>query len=107
MNLHEKLAAVVRRENEQGELPDFIVPVLLRIAADPDSCRQRPELLATLIEQVEEYQTFSEMCCEKNGFGIEDIERTLKKLGIASRDISLPAPATGAAPVAFCGKAPP
>ena len=61
MDLHEKLAGAVCRENEQGELPDFIVPVLLRIAENPQTCRNRPDLLTTLIEQVEGYQTFSEM----------------------------------------------
>ncbi len=80
MDLHEKLACAVHRENEQGELPDFIVPVLLRITQNPQTCRNCPDLLTTLIQQVEGYQTFSEMCCEKIGFGLEDIERTLQKI---------------------------
>jgi len=84
VNLFERLAAVVRRQNETGELPDFIVPLLLRVAENPGSYAGREELVASLLEAVEEYQTYSDVCCEKIGFSLEDIRRALDGLRIDS-----------------------
>ncbi len=82
MDLFERLAAAVRRQNAEGDLPDFIVPLLLRVSDDPTAHAGREELVATLLEEVEEYQTYSNVCCEKVGFSLEDIRRTLDALGI-------------------------
>ena len=84
MNLFERLAEATRRQNAEGELPDFLVPLLLKVAGDPAALGGREELVAELLLAVEEYQTYSNVCCEKIGFGLEDIHRTLDKLRTGS-----------------------
>lgn len=61
MELFERLAEVTRRQKQEGELPDFVVPLLL--------------------QEVEEYETYSNVCCKKIGFSLEDIHRTHDRLG--------------------------
>ena len=82
MDLFAQLAEAVRRQNLEGELPDFIVPLLLRVAENPAEFADRQEHVATLLKYVEDYQTWSEMCCEKVGYSLEDIHRTLDKLKV-------------------------
>ncbi|MDH3999012.1 MAG: hypothetical protein OET90_09275 [Desulfuromonadales bacterium] len=83
MDVFSHLAKVTRRENEQGELPDFIVPLLLKVAENPDDFAGREDLVAELAMRVEQYETWSEMCCEKQGFSLEDIHRTLDRLKVS------------------------
>ena len=82
MTLFERLEEAVIRQNREGELPDFVVPLLLQVAGDPARFQGREPLVEELLEQVEEYQTWSEMCCEKIGFSLEDIHRTLDRLRV-------------------------
>jgi hypothetical protein len=82
MDIFVRLSDAVRRQNAEGELPDFIVPILLRVAENPTRFIGREDLVSTLLEYVEEYQTYSNVCCEKIGFSLEDIHRTLDKLRV-------------------------
>ncbi len=82
MDVFEQLAVTVRQQNLEGELPDFIVPLLMKVAGNPAEYAGREELIATLVQYVGEYQTWSEMCCEKIGFGLEDIHRVLDRLKV-------------------------
>lgn len=82
MDVFERLAQAVRQQNAEGELPDFITPLLLRIAENRAEFADREELVAILLKYVEEYQTWSEMCCEKVGYSLEDIHRTLDKMKV-------------------------
>jgi hypothetical protein len=82
MDIFVRLATVVRRENTEGDLPDFIVPLLLRVAEHPADFAGREELVAELLLRVEQYETWSELCCEKQGFSLEDIHRTLDRLKV-------------------------
>ena len=82
MNLFEQLAEAVRRQNTEGDLPDFITPLLLHVANNPAQFADREEHVATLLKYVLEYETWSEMCCEKVGYSLEDINRTLDKMKV-------------------------
>lgn len=82
MSVFRQLAEVVVRQNRDGELPDFIVPLLLRVAENPAEFADREELVATLVKYVGEYETWSEMCCEKVGYSLEDINRTLDRMKV-------------------------
>lgn len=82
MDIFARLAEVVRRENTEGDLPDFIVPLLMRVADNPDKFSGHEELITELVMRVEQYETWSEMCCEKQGFSLEDIHRTLDRLKV-------------------------
>jgi hypothetical protein len=82
MDIFTRLAEVTRRENSEAELPDFIVPLLLKVADNPSMFAGREELVAELVLRVEQYETWSEMCCEKQGFSLEDIHRTLDRLKV-------------------------
>lgn len=82
MDIFAKLAEVTRRENKDGDLPDFIVPLLMKVAENPAEFSGREELIEQLVMRVEQYETWSEMCCEKQGFSLEDIHRTLDRLKV-------------------------
>jgi hypothetical protein len=82
MDVFQQLARAVRQQNAEGELPDFITPLLLRVAESPAEFADREELVARLLKYVEEYQTWSEMCCEKVGYSLEDIHRTLDQMKV-------------------------
>ena len=82
MDIFTRLAEVTRRENREGDLPDFIVPLLIKVAENPSGFAGREELVAELVMRVEQYETWSEMCCEKQGFSLEDIHRTLDRLKV-------------------------
>lgn len=83
MDIFARLAAATRKQNAEGELPDFIVPLLLKVAEQPAEFAGHEELVALLLQEVEEYETFSNVCCEKIGFSLEDIHRTLDKLRVS------------------------
>jgi len=82
MDVFTRLAEVTRRENAEGDLPDFIVPLLIKVADNPAEFSGREELVAELVVRVEQYETWSEMCCEKQGFSLEDIHRILDRLKV-------------------------
>ncbi|MDT8443938.1 MAG: hypothetical protein RQ722_06580 [Desulfuromonadales bacterium] len=82
MDIFARLANTARRGNTEGELPDFIMPLLMKVADNPADFSGREELVAELVMRVEQYETWSEMCCEKQGFSLEDIHRTLDRLKI-------------------------
>lgn len=82
MDIFSKLAEATVRENTAGDLPDFIVPLLMKVAEHPAEFAGREALVAELVMRVEQYETWSEMCCEKQGFSLEDIHRTLDRLKV-------------------------
>ena len=82
MDIFAKLAASTLKENSEGELPDFIVPLLMKVAENPADFADREALVEELVMRVEQYETWSEMCCEKQGFSLEDIHRTLDRLKV-------------------------
>ena len=82
MDIFTKLAASTLKENIEGDLPDFIVPLLMKVAENPADFSGREALIEELVMRVEQYETWSEMCCEKQGFSLEDIHRTLDRLKV-------------------------
>jgi len=82
MDIFAKLAATTIKENAEGDLPDFIVPLLMKVAENPADFTGREALVVELVTRVEQYETWSEMCCEKQGFSLEDIHRTLDRLKV-------------------------
>ena len=82
MDIFAKLAASTLKENSEGDLPDFIVPLLMKVAGNPADFAGREALVEELVMRVEQYETWSEMCCEKQGFSLEDIHRTLDHLKV-------------------------
>lgn len=82
MDLFSRLAETTLRQNQHGELPDFVVPLLLQVARQPEKFAGREGLVELLLQEVEEYDTYSNVCCEKIGFSLEDIHRTLDHLGV-------------------------
>ena len=83
MDLFTRLAEAIRRQHGNGELPDFMLAPLRRVADNPEEFADKAELVAELLERVEQYETYSNVCCEKIGFTLEDLQTTLKRLGVA------------------------
>jgi hypothetical protein len=83
MDLFSRLAAAVKQQHSEGELPDFMLAPLLQVAEHPERFADKTALVEELLEEVEQYETYSNVCCEKIGFSLEDLQRTLKRLGIA------------------------
>ncbi len=82
MNVFSRLAEATRIGNRDGDLPDFVVPLLQKVAANEAAYADRSDLVEELTAAVEQYETFSEMCCEKMGFSLEDIHRILDELQV-------------------------
>jgi hypothetical protein len=83
MTIFEKLALVTQTQSKDGELPDFIVPLLMKVAESPQDFTGREELVAELVERVDDYDPISNYCCEKLGFNLADIHTTLDKLRVS------------------------
>ena len=83
MNVFARLAAETRRQSEEGELPDFVVPLLMQVAENPAGFAGREEVVEKLVQRVAEYETYSNVCCEKIGFSLEDIHTTLDELRVS------------------------
>ncbi len=82
MDIFTRLAAATRQQSEEGELPDFVVPLLRKVSDHPAAFAGREDLVEKLAQAVEEYETYSNVCCEKIGFSLEDIHRLLDHLRV-------------------------
>lgn len=82
MDIFEKLAALILREHQQGELPDYLVEPLQHIASHPEHYRDQIALVEQLHTQLEEFDPYSDCGCFGEGFTVADLITTLKKLGI-------------------------
>lgn len=82
MSVFERLAEAARRENKNGDIPDYIVPHLLKVAQHPEQHRDQEWAVEILLMQVEDYDTYAESGCCKTAFSIEDIYTSLQRLGI-------------------------
>ena len=83
MDTFTRLAKATRRENESGELPDFVVPLLMRVAENPAKFSAQEELVKELVARVEDYDPISNYCCEKIGFNLQDIHTILDRLRVS------------------------
>ena len=83
MDVFTRLEQATRRENEEGELPDFVVPLLLRVAANRDEFSSQEDLVRELADRVEEYDNISNYCCEKIGYNLLDIHAILDRLRVS------------------------
>ncbi len=83
MDEFKRLAHAVKRENSGGELPDFVVPLLMKVADNPDIFRDEIELVRELADRVEEYDPISNYCCEKIGYNLKDIHLILDRLRVS------------------------
>nr|WP_320114909.1 hypothetical protein [uncultured Desulfuromonas sp.] len=82
MKLFEQLAAAIRKEHEQGELPDYLVAPLQRVVENAENHRDQAELVGQLTEQLSELDPYSDCGCFGEGYTVSDLITTLKKLGI-------------------------
>ncbi len=82
MSVFERLAKATLRENQNGEIPDYIVPHLLEVAQHSENYTDREWVVEILLMQVEDYDTYAESGCCKTAFSIEDIYTSLARLGI-------------------------
>jgi len=82
MDVFSRLAEATRREHEQGELPDFVVPLLMVVVNNREKFRGQEELVGELANRVEEYDPISNYCCEKIGYNLKDIHRILDQLRV-------------------------
>ena len=78
-----RLAKAAVRENRDGELPDFIVPLLMKVAENPGDFRGQEDLVKELANRVEDYDNISNYCCEKIGYNLKDIHLILDHLRVS------------------------
>jgi len=78
-----RLAEVTRRESREGELPDFVVPLLMKVAESREEFKGQEHLVRELANRVAEYDTISNYCCEKIGFNLKDIHLILDQLRVS------------------------
>ncbi len=82
MDIFEQLAAAIRKEHEQGELPDYLVAPLQRVVENAEDYRDRAELVGKLTEQLGDLDPYSDCGCFGEGYTVADLITTLKQLGI-------------------------
>lgn len=82
MDPFKRLALAVERENRDGELPDFVVPLLKEVADNPEAYASQIDLVRELANRVEEYDPISNYCCEKIGYNLKDIHLILDRMRI-------------------------
>ena len=82
MNVFDRLAEAALRENQNGEIPDYIVPHLLEVAHNPEHYTDQDWAVEILLMQVEDYDTYAESGCCKTAFSIGDIYISLQRLGV-------------------------
>ena len=83
MDVFTRLEQAIRRESEEGELPYFVVPLLMRVVNNKEEFMDREDLVKELADRVEEYDNISNYCCEKIGFNLKDIHLTLDLLRVS------------------------
>ncbi len=83
MDNFKRLAEATQRENRDGELPDFIVPLLMKVAENPDQFHGQEDLIRELADRVADYDPISNYCCEKIGFNLKDIHLILDRLRVS------------------------
>ncbi len=76
MNKIEKLHNLARLQNRENELPDFLLERILLINEADD------EVLDELIERIEYFNNEVGMGCFSEGYSVNDIEMTLKKVNV-------------------------
>lgn len=80
MTIFEQLAATVRRQETESELPVWLVPPLLAVAENPERYAGKEYLVEMLLAQVNEYDPYAEAGCCKWAYDEEDLKRTLRWL---------------------------
>ena len=83
MDVFTRLEQAIIRESEEGELPYFVVPLLMRVVNNKEEFMDREDLVKELADRVEEYDNISNYCCEKIGFNLKDIHLTLDLLRVS------------------------
>ncbi len=80
MDLFAELAADIAAEAAGGELPDFLLPELLKVAEHPDRYAAQKPLVRQLLEQVKGFDPYAGVGCFGEGWGIDALQATLKEL---------------------------
>lgn len=82
MDLFERLAVAIEHEQNQGELPDFLVTPLQQVAANPQRYGDQTKLVTFLLTQLNDFDPYSGCGCFAEGYNAQDVITTLDKLGI-------------------------
>jgi len=80
MDAFSRLEEAIRNQNQEGELPDFLVEPLLAIATSPERFAAHQTTVEKLLEQVENFDAYAGAGCFGDSYGPEDILRTLMEL---------------------------
>jgi len=65
---------------EQDDFPEWLKDDILAVAEHPERYADRQQLVSTLLDQVRDYDPYAGASCFSESFGVEDIQKTLKKL---------------------------
>ena len=79
-NVFEELRQELASQVAEGEFPEWLCAEIQAIADNPSRYLEQPQLVATLLEQVRGYDPYAGAGCFSASYGIDDIQRTLKKL---------------------------
>ena len=82
MDHFHRLAEAIRKEHEQGELPDYLVAPLQKVIENAEHYQNRLDLVDRLVEQLSDLDPYSDCGCFGEGYTVSDLITTLKKLDI-------------------------
>ena len=80
MDLFAKLAAVAQRQNEEADLPSWLLADILEIAGTPERYAGKPGLIELLLRQVEEFDSYAGAGCFGNSVSAGTIQATLREI---------------------------
>lgn len=80
MALFEELKQSVLLQHEQGDFPDWLLAVVLEIAANPVRYAGKEQLVETLVMQIRRYDPYAGVGCFDTSFGVEGIRKTVRQL---------------------------
>ena len=80
MALFEELKQSVLLQHEQGDFPDWLLAIVLEIAAKPDRYAGKEQLVETLVTQIRRYDPYAEVGCLDASFGVKAIRKTVQQL---------------------------
>lgn len=78
MDLFEELKAAAVSKNEEGDFPDWLLAGVLEVADAPHLHRDQLELVALLLAQIRDYDTYAGAGCFDESVTAETVDRTLR-----------------------------
>ena len=80
MDLFDELRTTVLQQNNETDLPSWLLENLLEVAGNPDRYGDKTTLIELLIAQIRDYDPYAGIGCFDTSVGAETIQATIRKI---------------------------